>query len=278
MTGKIPKVAAAMVTAGVLLAVAAGTASAEKTVVYNHIPSPLPGNLPSVGFEANQASEFGGQIEFAAGTWKNPIVTVTMSSFACVTGNWNKGDCGTPKGSTFSWPVTVSAYKAEPDNSVGALIARATKTFNMPYRPSADYAKCNGANAGKWFNKADTSCNNGKAFKIKVGLVAKLPAKVIIGVAYNTSDYGAEPQAPQPCNSKPEGCFYDSLNVAVATGAPTVGAAPLLAEEKDYFNTVTAGNYCDAGAAGTGTFRLDSPSAGCWEEYQPAVEVKAIPG
>lgn len=279
MTRRIPKLAAALLAATVVLAVAAGTASAEKTVVYNHIPSPLPGNLPSVGFQANQASEFGGQVEFEAGTWKNPNVTVTMSSFACVTGNWNKANCGTPQGTTFNWPVTVSLYKVEPDNTVGALIARATKTFKMPYRPSANFAKCSGADAGKWYDKADQTCNNGKAFKVTVGLKAKLPAKAIIGVAYNTSGYGAEPQGEATaCFSKPEGCFYDSLNAAVTTGTPTVGSAPLLAEEKAYFNSATAGNYCDGGAAGTGTFRLDSPSAGCWEEYQPAIEVKAFPG
>jgi len=279
MTRRIPKLAAAMLAATIVSAVAAGTASAEKTVVYNDIPSPLPGNLASQPFQAQQAAEFGGQVEFLAGTWKNPIVTVTMSSWACVTGNWNKGDCGTPKGSTFSWPITVSLYNAGPDNSVGTLIARSSKTFKMPYRPSANYAKCTGADAGKWYSGASNACFNGKAFKITIGLVAKLPAKAIISVAYNTSGYGAEPQGyATACAGKAEGCFYDSLNVGLETATPTVGEAPLRAEEKDYFSSVEAGEYCDGGTAGTGTFRLDSPSAGCWGEYQPAIAVKAIPG
>ena len=107
------------------------------------------------------------------------------------------------------------------------------------------------------------------------GLKAKLPAKAIISVAYNTSGYGAEPQGyATACAGKAEGCFYDSLNVALET-ATTVGEAPLRAEEKDYFSSVEPGEYCDGGTAGTATFRLDSPSTGCWGEYQPAIEVKA---
>jgi len=279
MTRRVPKLAAAMLATTVVSAIVAGTASAAKTVIYNNIPSPLPGNLGSIGFEADSASEFGGQVEFEPGTWKNPAVKVTMSSFACVTGNWNKGDCGTPMGSKFEWPITVSLYNVEPDNSVGTLIARASKTFKMPYRPSANYAKCNGEDAGKWYSKVSAACFNGKAFKISLSLKANLPAKAIISVAYNTSHSGYVPQGEATaCYSKPEGCFYDSLNVAGAEGSPTVGAAPTLAEEKLYWNTTYAPYYCDGGAAGTGTFRLDSPSAGCWEEFQPAIEVKAATG
>src|SRR2546423_6378795 len=255
MTRRIPKLAAAMLAATVVLALAAGAASAAKTLIYNDIPSPLPGNLVSQPFQAQQASEFGGQVEFEPGTWKNPTVKVTMSSWACVTGTWNEGNCGTPAGSKFAWPITVSLYNVEPDNSVGTLIARASKTFKMPYRPSANFAKCNGANAGKWYSSASNACFNGKAFNISLGLKANLPAKVIISVAYNTSNYGAVPQAPQACNSKPEGCFYDSLNVGLGEEPPTVGTAPLREVEggKAYFNTQTAGWYCDGGAAGTGT-------------------------
>ena len=54
MTRRIPKLAAAMLAATIVSAVAAGTASAEKTVVYNDIPSPLPGNLASQPFQAQQ--------------------------------------------------------------------------------------------------------------------------------------------------------------------------------------------------------------------------------
>jgi hypothetical protein len=270
-----------MLAVGALAAYTATSASAVKTVIYNDIPSPLPGNLASVGFQATQTSEFGGQVEFGPGSWKNPTVKVTMSSFACVTGNWFKGDCETPSGSKFEWPITISLYRVEPDNSVGTLIARASQTFKLPYRPSANYLQCNSEQAGKWYSSASKKCFNGKAFNISLALkVAKpMPEKAIVSVGYNTSGYGAEPQGyATACSSKEEGCFYDSLNVGLAEGSPTVGAAPLRAEEKAYLNAALGGDYCDGGAAGTGTFRLDSPSAGCWEEFQPAIEVKAAAG
>ena len=253
-----------------ILALMAAAASAAPEPIYNNIPSPLPGNLPSVGFEANQASEFGGQVEFAGAARKNPTVKVTMSSWACVTGSWSAKNCGTPAGSKFEWPLTVSIYEVGPANSVGPLIARASKSYKMPYRPSANFANCNGANAGKWYSKANNACYNGKAFSISIGLkVAKLPEKAIISVAYNTSDYGVEPQKAA-CQATEPGCPYDSLNVAVreaGEGGPTVGSDPAPADT--YINSTTAGNYCE-NEAGVNTFAL---SKGCWTEEQPAFAV-----
>ena len=63
MTGKIPKAIGAIFVATAALALAAGTASAG--TVYNNIPKPIPGNVASLGFEATQTSEFGGQVQFA---------------------------------------------------------------------------------------------------------------------------------------------------------------------------------------------------------------------
>jgi hypothetical protein len=46
-----------------------------------------------------------------------------------------------------------------------------------------------------------------------------------------------------------------------------------------YQNAVFAGDYCDNGAAGVGTMRLDSPSSPCWfdasQSFIPAVEFTA---
>ena len=39
-----------------------------KQLMYSAVPSPLPGNLPSLGFEATQTSEFGDAITLAPGT------------------------------------------------------------------------------------------------------------------------------------------------------------------------------------------------------------------
>ena len=273
MTGRIParaaKLGAAFITMAAVVAVMAGTASASSTVIYNNIPSPKPANLPSWGFQATQTSEFGGQVEVAPGAWKNPIVIVTMSSWGCQEGTWFEGNCKTAMGTKFEWPITFNVYQVGPGNSVGAKIASGSKVFKMPYRPSAS-PKCTGGDAGKWY--AMGTCYNGKAFKISLGLkVAKLPQKMIVSVAYNTSSYGDEPQGTQPCSSTTEGCPYDSLNVAVreaGEGGPTVGSDPF--PDSVYVNSTTAGNYCSNPGA-VGTFGI---SEGCWTEEQPAIELK----
>ena len=60
----------AAVAAVSVFAVAASTASAA--VIYNNIPSPLPGNLASFGNEAYSMAEFGGMVEFATPGPKAP--------------------------------------------------------------------------------------------------------------------------------------------------------------------------------------------------------------
>ncbi|MDE2588961.1 MAG: hypothetical protein KGL95_04780, partial [Patescibacteria group bacterium] len=62
-----------------IFTIAVTPVSASGIVIYNNIPTPLPGNLPSEAFEAQSASEFGGQIAFAGTARQNPTVTVTMS-------------------------------------------------------------------------------------------------------------------------------------------------------------------------------------------------------
>jgi hypothetical protein len=275
MTGRIPartaKLAAAILAASALMAVAAGAASGA--MLYNNIPAPLPGNLPSVGFEASQASEFGGQVQFATSTqMKDPTVAVVMSSWACQKGTWNwpkEGKkCETAAGAKFSQPITLNIYAVGAGDEPGALLATVTQTFEIPYRPTAS-SKCSGPSLGKWFFKG--TCFNGKAVVIKAEFLGlTLPAKAIIGVAYNTSDYGAVPQRPQPCNTESGGCPYDSLNVGVreaGEGGPTIGSDPVPADA--YINSTTPGNYC-GNPGGVGKFAL---STGCWTEEQPAFKV-----
>src|SRR6185437_9415926 len=189
MNGRIPtraaKLAAALVTAIASLAIAAGAASASGTVIYNSMPSPLPGNVPSQAFEATSTSEFGSEIETAGASQTRTAVKVGMSSWACQSGGAEDGSCVTAKGAKFEWPVTLHVYTVGPENSVGTLVAAITKTFKMPYRPSANATKCPGN--GGWWNMGH--CYHGKAFKIGFMLKgAVLPKPAIIAVAYNTSD------------------------------------------------------------------------------------------
>jgi hypothetical protein len=235
MIGKVPvrvaRMLAAVLAVTAVSAAGAGAAGAAE-VVYTDLPEVKPGNVVSQAFEATQTSSFGGQIELAGTARKNPSISVIMSSWACQTGTWFEGNCHSEMGAKFELPITFSINEVGPGNSVGPLLGSATKTFKIAYRPSANNKKCTGEDAGKWYHMG--TCFNGKAVKIyQVVKLASVPSKVIVTVAYNTSDYGATPQRPQTCNSEPQGCPYDSLNVGVQDGfenpsgtAPTVGAFP----------------------------------------------------
>jgi lysophospholipase L1-like esterase len=263
MTGRIParaaKLGAAMLAATAALAMTAGAAGASE-VVYNNMPGTLPGNLPSIPFEAIQNSEFGGQVEFAGTARTSPTVTVTMSSWAC--GNLKSGAaCATTGGATFEWPITLNVYDVLGNNEPGTKIASVTNTFKIPYRPTPS-KKCAETGEGKGWGK---ECLLGKLHKITFKLPGvTLPAKAIISVAYNTTDYG---YAPTPALEVGE----DSLNVAVTetpSATPSVGTDPVPAD--GYLNSITSSWY---GGLGTvGTFSLAGPT-GYLEGYQPILKV-----
>jgi hypothetical protein len=265
MTGRIPararKLAAALLATAAVLAVVAGGASASGTVIYNDIPSPLPGNVPSQAFEATSTSEAGSEVQFAGASAATTKVSVALSSWACESGGAEDGSCVTAAGAKFEWPVTLHIYTVGLGNTVGTQIASLTRTFKMPYRPSANATKCPGN--GGWYRGG--SCFHGKLFKIAFVLKGvSLPSQAIISVAYNTSDFGAEPQR----SKTPAGGPYDSLNLGL-TGTPTVGSQPQ--PEDAYLSSTWTGAYCDNGLTGTGTFRLD---AGCWAGDQPLFKVE----
>ena len=266
---------AAIICAAVASLIAA--ASAHASVVYNNFPSPLPGNVVSEAFQATQTGQFGGQIEIAGAPGAKTKVTVGLSSWGCQEGNWYEKTCKTAKGAKFPWPITLHMYTVGAGNSVGTQFAQVTRTFKIPYRPSAS-SKCTGERAGAWYRMGE--CFNGKLARIKFSLKGvSLPSRSIVSVSYNTSGYGTSPQGYEmPCNSTSAGCPYDSLNVGLtepanpespAPVAPSVGANP--APDAAYQDSQTAGNYCDGGLGGTGTFRLDE---GCWTGYQPLFVVE----
>jgi hypothetical protein len=235
------------------------------------------GNLPSVGAEAYSFNEFGNEVNLTG--VKLGKVTVMMSSWGCVTGHWNSGDCGTPSGSTFNEPITFNIYNPPALNSdvPGTLIATRTVTFKFPYRPSANYAHCSGGNAGLWWDKALATCFNGKAFDITFSFGIKLPTTdVVFGIAYNTTHYGYAPIGESAaCYTSSGGCGYDSLNIALTQDNGTghggnVSAGSDRYPGKVYQNAVYGSDYCDGGTAGVNIFRLDSPTGpSCWGTVSP---------
>jgi hypothetical protein len=152
-------------------------------------------------------------------------------------------------------------------NVPGAQIATQTATFKIPYRPSANTKKCSLTAEGVvgWGKE----CYSGKTHRIVFHLTGvTLPAKAILSIAYDTSDYGYAPTHGPDIGQ-------NSMNVAVrepAESGPSVGGDPL--PSGAYLNSLWSGAYCN-GALGTGTFRLDE---GCWTGYQPAISVKAVKG
>ncbi|MBK7934979.1 MAG: hypothetical protein KA956_10985 [Pyrinomonadaceae bacterium] len=191
-----------------------------------------------------------------------------MSSWACQSGGWSTFDCVTTPGATFTHPITLNIYNVGPANSVGSLITSVTQTFSIPYRPSADLVNCTG---GRWYQASTGTCFNGYAANITFNLTGlAIPNEVIYGIAYNTSNYGYTPIGTMPCSATSEGCPYDSLNVALE-GVTSVGVNP--DPDSAYFNTLTAGWYCDNGVGGVGSFRLDS---GCWTGYKPSVRFATL--
>src|SRR6185503_17328435 len=100
----------------------AGATYSFGEVIYDSTVNPLPGNLPSEGFEAYGRKEFGDGVTFAGASRKLVNVNVTLSSFACQSGNWFSGNCSTTPGATFTLPITFNIYN--PGNPVpGSQIA-----------------------------------------------------------------------------------------------------------------------------------------------------------
>jgi hypothetical protein len=275
-------------------------ASNADPTIYDATVQPNPGNLPSLGYEATSTSEFGNQITFAGSARVLDSVVVQMSSWACQTGGG--ATCATTPGTTFNEPVTLNIYNVGPANAngpstLGSLIVSDTQTFAIPYRPSADPTNCSTApdDGTQWYDAALATCFNGYVTNIAFSFGhLVLPTNVIYGIAYNTSDYGSAPYGHlTPCHTSGNNCGYDSLNVALSNEppAPSVGSDPY--QGTVYWNTSVAGFYCDAGAAGTGTFRIDEPTpytanagqtSNCWSVnnnssspwYVPAVQFNAV--
>jgi hypothetical protein len=244
---------AALLAVTAMAAIGAGTAGAE--VVYNNVPSPLPGNFASIGLAATSSTEFGGEIELTGKARSQPTITVVMSSWACETGSVESG-CKTAKPMKgFKVPVTIRAY------NVGELeegpIAEKTKNEKMFYRPSTNEEKCG---PERWYDEATKACYHGYAFpiSIKLGKLKKMPRRSVITVSYPHSSGPAQ-----------------SLNVSTSEPEEktlSLGAQPV---EEWFANSTWSGMYC-TGSTGSlggegGTCSIEAEGT----NYQPVFAVSA---
>ena len=230
---------------------------AADSVVFNATVTPLPGNLPSVGFQATQTAEFGDAVQLAGTNRVLRSATVTMS-------DWAKAS-DYPALPTDGWthPITFNVYNVGAGSvpTLGTLIGSVTQTVTIPWRPAADPTNC-AATPTAWFSSAEGKCYNGLAFNVTFDLskIGTVPNEIIYGIAYNTNTWGAHPiSLPGP---------YESLNVGLNTAAPTVGTD--VEPDAVFWNTMTAANYFDGGPE-VGTFRRVAN----WAPYTPAVSLTA---
>jgi hypothetical protein len=291
ITSRKAKTFILLLTLGIAIAMAPALAQASEGqkggVIYNSVITPLPGNLVSMAFEATQTSEFGNAVNFSSGASHDiSKVIVSMSSWGCAAGSWDKKTCATPEDATFAQPITLNIYSPSADGvHPGAKITSVTNTFNINFRPSAS-TLCVGDNLGKWYDKKSKTCFNGFAQNITFNLKnVRVGGSAIFGIAYNTTHYGSVPVGTSaPCFSTSAGCGYDSLNVALTEDPTNVRVGTSVVPGKLWLASTWAGNYADGGAAGVGVFRIDSPIVAPWwgindpsaaPWYVPAIKVFA---
>jgi hypothetical protein len=230
---------------------AATSPNTKASVLYSSLVSPLPGNLPSQPFQAQQTAQFGNEIKLTKA------------------GHRGGTTCTTTKGATFPVSITLNLYQKPSQTTVspvvpGSLITSVTKTFNIPFRPSAS-AQCTATHPGDWFDGAQ-GCFAGFAHNVTFSLDRSVPQTLVFGIVYSTSQYGP---APNGCDLVVgANCPIDSLNVGLTTVvAPSKGSDVFPGTA--FWNT-SAQPYCDGGPEGT--FRLDSPGFPCWTPYSAAVQ------
>lgn len=261
----------------VTLALSAGVAGADGggNVAYNSIPKNLPGNVPSQPFQAQQTNEFGDSVLLERDGARAKSVDVVMSSWACQSGAWNTLDCASSKHAKFRHPITLNLYEVMANGEPGALLLSDTQTFAIPFRPSAD-ARCVGADAGKWYSKADRACYSGFAHEItfKLSGHVKLPTAVIWTVAFDTSGYGPNPRGyATTCAMSTAGCPYDSLNVGVFSFAGQPSRGSDTHQDGAVIDSSNPAVYCVPGTPNT--LRVDRP---CWTGYRPLATIRTSGG
>ena len=219
----LSSIAALSLAATGLAVIAASPAAAAPAVVYDSIVDDQPASYPSLGFQAQATWEFGDYVVLGGSNRAITDVTISLTSWACETGQWNLGDCETTPGSTFTHPVTMNLYDVDNTGSTpvaGDLIASVTNTVEAPFRPTPSPVECTQTSGSKpWWDPVRETCQNGFAFDVSFdfsGEEALVGNDVIVTVAYDTQSYGETPTA---ANGP-----HNALNVSLNNlSAPAVG-------------------------------------------------------
>jgi len=219
-------------------------------VIYNSIPSPLPTNVTSLGYECCEVNEFGNEVGFSGTARQLTDVTVTMSNWA-----YQSVYPGFGTATGFTVPLTLNLYNAGAGGAVGSLIATDTINAFIQWRPEPD--GCSGVGSTTFTGSG--GCFNGLAENVTFDFTGvTVPDQVIYGLAFNTYSYGAAPTGVQGP--------YDSLNFGLTTTSPSVGTNVV----PGTLDINAAGPY-PVTSATPGTFGPDTN----WAPYSPAIEFDA---
>ena len=248
MAGRMKKIIFALI----LLAACARGAQAS-SVVFSSMPSPLPPNLPSLGFEETATSEFGDIIRLAgAGS------SYSLDTFIATMSNWSFESAFEAIGTSAGYlvDVTLNLYNVGPANTVGSVIQSVTTNAFIAWRPEDDAINCPpGA-----YLAADNQCYNGSLSQVSFNLGGlHVPGTLIYGVAFATGAVG------QPTSN---------LKLALNDVPPSTGT-DLLPDSAFWNTALPLYTDCNPGPCDTGTFREDTG----WTPFSPAVEItgSAVP-
>ncbi len=212
---------------------------------FDSIPSPMPPNVPSEGFQCCQNAEFGDQITLAGTARRVVSATVIMSTWAPLSAFPDMNVAG------YTHPITLNLYSDAIHAAAHAPdLGTITQSVLVPWRPAAD-PTCPTVTA---WRASDGNCYNGFAFPIVFNFGGvPLPSTFVYGIAYNTNTWGYQPiGAAGP---------YDYLNVGLNSVPPVAVGTDVNPDAVWRSIGNPAGPF--------------APEAG-WTPYTPAVKLKAL--
>jgi len=228
---------------------------------FDTLTSPLPPNVPSLGYHITATSEFGDLVRLAGTAHFIDSVTVTMSSWAI------RSDYPGPSSPGFTHPITLKLYEVDRRSGqarIGPMIAKVTTPFLIPWRPEPDATAP--PSALRPWRAADGNYYAGLAFNLTFDLSAlsiPLPDDVIVSISFNTQRHGDTPLGVEGP--------YNSLNVGLSSAPPAIGTD--ISPGAVYWKTADGSFYSDGGAAGVNVLRVDSG----WGAATPAVRFNNSP-
>ena len=276
------KLAVALLAALAVVALGAGAASAR--LVYKNVPRPRPEGVPGTGLRVGLGCGIRRRGQIRGSARKEPTVIVDMESYGCQSGSG--AACTTTPGATFPVPITLNIYQV---GSYGTPLATMTKTFKIPYRPSAkrqlparSCPKTSKATASRVHSPRRTRSNSASLpprcrprrssrWPTTPRTYGKVPTgkegpENSLNVGVN-ADYECAPGKENPVTKECE----DEDYMNVSTEAPSIGSDPL--PELVFLNTTYSAIDCGGTLGKFGPTGIE-PSCN-WKFEQPAFEVKA---